>query len=45
MSNTRLEEKDLAVGFAVLHLDEMLRHLKKDYYAKWHGEKQRVAAP
>jgi hypothetical protein len=29
----------------VLHLDEMLRHLKKDYYAKWHGEKQRVAAP
>jgi hypothetical protein len=41
MSNTRLEEKDLAVGFAVLHLDEMLRHLKKDYYARWHGEKRR----
>src|SRR5258706_14653514 len=22
------------------HLDEMLRHLKEDYYARWHGEKK-----
>jgi hypothetical protein len=27
-------------GFAVLHLDEMLRHLKKDYDARWYGEKK-----
>jgi hypothetical protein len=40
MSNAHLEEKDMAVGFAVRHLDEMLRHLQKDYYARWHGEKK-----
>jgi hypothetical protein len=36
MSNMRVE--DQRTGFAVLHLDEMLRRLKESYYAAWHGE-------
>jgi len=40
MSNARVGEEGDALGFAVLHLDEMLRHLKEDYYARWHGEKK-----
>src|SRR6267378_326820 len=35
MSNARVGEEGHALGFAVLHLDEMLRHLKEDYYARW----------
>jgi hypothetical protein len=40
MSNARVGEEDHALGFAVLHLDVMLRHLKEDYHARWHGEKK-----
>jgi len=29
--------------FAVAHVSEMLTALKADYYAAWHGEKQRGA--
>jgi hypothetical protein len=31
--------------FAVCHVSEMLTALKANYYAAWHGEKQRDAAP
>jgi hypothetical protein len=31
--------------FAVFHVAVMLKKLKADYYAAWHGEKQRDAAP
>jgi precorrin isomerase len=44
MSNSRLEEEDLDVGFAVLHLDEMLRAFKTSYYAAWHSEKRGTAS-
>ena len=30
--------------FAVAHVSEMLTALKANYYAAWHGEKQRDAA-
>ena len=30
--------------FAVAHVSEMLTALKADYYAAWHGEKQRGAS-
>jgi hypothetical protein len=32
------------LSFAVFHLAEMLMRLEKEYDARWHGEKQRVAA-
>jgi hypothetical protein len=31
--------------FAVCHVSEMLDAFKASYYAAWHGEKQRDAAP
>ena len=31
--------------FAVAHVSEMLTAFKANYYAAWHGEKQRDAAP
>ena len=36
---------DEELGFAVVHVFEMLTALKTDYYAAWRGEKQRDAAP
>jgi hypothetical protein len=39
MSNARIGEENANLCFAVLHLDEMLRHLKESCYAAWHGEK------
>ena len=33
------------LAFAVAHVSEMLTALRANYYAAWHGEKQRVAAP
>ena len=39
--NTKTEDHELV--FAVVHAMEMLTALKKNYYAAWHGEKQREA--
>jgi hypothetical protein len=34
---------DEELGFAVVHVYEMLTAFKANYYAAWHGEKQRDA--
>jgi len=39
--NTRTEDREMV--FAVVHAMEMLTALKKNYYAAWHGEKQKEA--
>jgi hypothetical protein len=40
MTNTKCEDDDGRLSFAVLHLDEMLRDLWKRYNERWHGERR-----
>jgi hypothetical protein len=39
------DDKHERAMFAVFHVAVMLKKLKADYYAAWHGEKQRGAGP